>query len=289
MKKLIGGWDVHEKEMLKILAFILAFYVKLVVGRYMEQVSKVPSLEGVCQVMNGMARHTDDEKLREYKQTIARYCLLSWTMCLTSVSSTFKKEFDTEKEYIKKGLMTQKELDMLTMGKKIADAQGWTDKWNVPISWATLMLNEGAVGKEGFIKKDHKFVVKTVGAVQDDLAHIAEHFENQVPTIMTQAVTIAIWGFLICGVISGQDVQDVDNVDSMPVPVSLILNFPLLQCIKYLLLFAWLRVALSLQNPFEYKDGFGMNLHLRLDVEIWKASFMTSKESFPAHANLMLT
>lgn len=250
-------------------------------GRWISQVEKVPTMEQLCQTMNGMALHKDEKKLKEYKKKIARYCLLAWTMCLTSVSSTFKQEFSNKQKYIEKGLLTEKEFQILAEGSA-EEEDGWTDKWNVPISWATLMLNEGGVRKEGFIKKDHKQVVKIVGKVQANLIHITEHFENQVPIIMTQAVTIAVWGFLMCGVVSGQDQKDVENAVTTPIGLALILNFPLLQCIKYLLVFAWLRVALYLQNPFDGDDEFGIDLTKRLDFEIWKASFLTAKKYYPA-------
>ena len=273
--------------MKKVLCFLLAFYVKTIIGRWRTQSSRIPSMEGLCQAINGMAFNKDEGKLGDYKRKIARYCLLSWTMCLTSVSTAFKKEFNNKDDYINRGLMTENEFKVLvanlsnTLSTNETTRDGWTDQWNVPIGWATLMLNEGAVGKEGFVKKDHKYVVKHVGNVQKYLEDITEHFQNPVPRIMTQAVTIAVWGFLICSVISGQEVGDVDLAKDMNPVLAFITALPYLHCVQILLLFAWLRVALYLQNPFEYEDGFGVNLNLRLDVEIWKASFMTSNRFVP--------
>ena len=271
--------------MKKVLTLLLGFYVKTIIGRWRNQSSKVPSIEDVCQVLNGFVLHKDEGKLGEYKKKIARYCLLSWTMCLTSVSSAFKKDLNDEIKYIEKGLMTENEFKALMANTSCKDkegADGWTDQWNVPLGWATLLLTEGFVGKDNFIKKEHKFVCKIVGNIQNKLEEIVEHFHNPVPIIMTQAVTVAVWGFLVCSVVSGQEVADVHQAEHIPIGIAFFTNLPYLHCVQICLLFGWLRVAMYLQNPFEYEDGFGVNLNLRLDVEIWKSSYMTSPKFIPA-------
>ena len=118
--------------------------------------------------------------------------------------------------------------------------------------------------------------------IQKNLEGIIEHFHNPIPQIMTQAVTIACWVLLICSVVSGQEAQDIQRAGEVPPGFSFIFDLPYLHCVVILLLFAWLRVGMYLQNPFEYDDGFGINLKKRLDFEIWKASYMTSKSYTPA-------
>jgi hypothetical protein len=274
--------------MQKVLCLLLGFYVKTIIGRWRNQTSKLPSLEEVCQAINGFVLHEDETKQGQFKRKIARYCLLSWTMCLTSVSSMFKKEFEDEEEYMKKGLMTENEFRMLmenTNCKNKKGGGGWTDQWHVPLGWATLLANEGAVGEDVYIKKEHKFICKMIGNIQSKLEGIIEHFHNPVPTIMTQAVTVACWGFLICSVVSGQEVEDVKHAGNFPLGISFFTDLPYLHFVKIILLFAWLRVGMYLQNPFEYEDGFGIDLEQRLDVEIWKSSYMMSPKYLPPSLN----
>ena len=64
--------------------------------------------------------------------------------------------------------------------------------------------------------------------------------------------------------------------------ISFFLDLPYLHWAVIPLLFGWLRVGMYLQNPFEYDDGFGIDLKKRLDFEIWKSSYMISKSSIPS-------
>ena len=269
--------------MKKVLFLLIGFYVKMIVGRWRKQSSQLPTMEEVCQAINGFVLHKDEEKHSKFQRKILRYCLLSWTMCLTSVSSCFEKEFKEKQNYIEKGLLTETEYNALTNNNgSQEDGGGWTDKWHIPLSWATLLCNDGAVGEEIYIKKEHKFVSKAILGIQKNLEGIIEHFHNPIPQIMTQAVTIACWVLLICSVVSGQEAQDIQRAGEVPWGFSFIFDLPYLHCVVILLLFAWLRVGMYLQNPFEYDDGFGINLKKRLDFEIWKASYMTSKSYTPA-------
>ena len=277
-------WAEHEKEMKKVLFLFLAFYVKTIVARWRKQSSLLPSMEEVCQAINGFVLNKDEEKQSKFEKRIVRYCLLSWTMCLTSVSSSFKNEnFKTKEKYIEKGLLTETEYNALIMNTSSQeDGDGWTDQWHIPLGWATLLCNDGAVGEEVYIKKEHKFVAKAILRIQKNLEGIIEHFHNPIPAIMTQAVTIACWVLLICSVVSGQQVDDIERAGEKPLDIFFVLDWPYLHGVVLLLLFGWLRVGMYLQNPFEYDDGFGIDLRKRLDFEIWKASNMISKSNIPA-------
>ena len=269
--------------MRKVLFLLIGFYVKMIVGRWTKQSSMLPSMEEVCQAINGFVLNDDKEKQSKYERRIVRYCLLSWTMCLTSLSSCFKKEFNDKDKYIQKGLMTETEYkNLMNNTASQEDGGGWTDQWHVPLAWATLLCNDGAVGQEVYIKKEHKFVCKAILGIQKNLEGIIEHFHNPIPKIMTQAVTVACWVLLICSVVSGQEAKDIDRAGEVTLGISFILDFPYLHWAVILLLFGWLRVGMYLQNPFEYDDGFGIDLKKRLDFEIWKSSYMISKSSIPS-------
>ena len=272
--------------MKKVLFLLLGFYVKTIVSRWRKQSSQLPSMEEVSQAINGFVLNKDAEKQGKFQRRIVRYCLLSWTMCLTSLSACFKNDsFQDHKKYIEKGLMTEAEFQALiaNTGSQSKEGEGgWTDQWHIPLGWATLMCTEGAVGEDVYIKKEHKFITKAIAGIQKKLEGIIEHFHNPIPTIMTQAVTIGCWGFLICSVVSGQQVEDIDRAGEVNFGILWILDWPFLHMVQILLVFGWLRVGMYLQNPFEYDDGFGIDLKKRLEYEIWKSSYMISNSFIPA-------
>ena len=47
------------------------------------------------------------------KKTVIRYVLLSWTMCLSKISSRLKKKMKNVENYIDKGLLTRTEASLL--------------------------------------------------------------------------------------------------------------------------------------------------------------------------------
>ena len=88
----------------KLLTFFLGFYVSQIMGRWWKQITANPSMEGVCLTLNGIVFSTTEnagERIIEneikFKQKIARYCLLSWTMCFSNFSQNLKERFKDEK------------------------------------------------------------------------------------------------------------------------------------------------------------------------------------------------
>ena len=57
---------------------------------------------------------TSREAALQFKKKIARYALLSWTMCLARVSLTrLGREIKTAEDFIEKGLLTRAEATIL--------------------------------------------------------------------------------------------------------------------------------------------------------------------------------
>ena len=104
--------------------------------------------------------------------------------------------------------MTQEEYDVISSGesKDSSDGRvdGWIDKWALPLSWASQMVNENFNNKQTEVSKDAKELIVAIAIFQNDLLKIVTHFENRLPRIQTQAVQIAVWAFIGLGVIAGQ-------------------------------------------------------------------------------------
>jgi hypothetical protein len=128
---------------------------------------------------------------------------------------------------------------------------------------------------------------------QKDLEVIIAHANNPTPILYSQAVHVAVWSFLMLGVISGQNVNfsyDDDHQDESNLCIVLLLNFPFQQVIWYSLIFGWLKAAEELRNPFgspmlsawNHKHDFCFDMYEELEIEIWKASeFLASQDMIP--------
>ena len=81
---------------------------------------------------------------------------------------------------------------------------GWIDKWVLPLNWATQMVAESFQNKGEEVPANHKELIGATASYQSKLLTIVTHFENRLPRILTQAGQIAVWAYIIFGVIAGQ-------------------------------------------------------------------------------------
>lgn len=208
----------------------------------------------------------------QFKQTIVRYCLLSWTMCLSLVSTRLMKNFRKPQDFNECRLLTFNEYESLKT-KNEDSRDGWKVKWTIPLIWVNSMLNEAETltKKDGklFKIKELKEILKTTTEFQRRLHQVFEFNDNQIPDLILQAINLGLWFWLMVGVVSSQGL--VNKEWRVMIPFALVLNFPFLHLIKYIVMFGWLRAATYLQNPFG-EDEQDMNLPVFLDTEIWKAS-----------------
>ena len=96
VQKIHSNFDYHikattqnERKLLILMTFLIGFYVKKMMERWWAQVSGIPNMESLCLGMNGMGTSVPEkggeDGLNNFKTRIARYVLLSWTMCLCGV------------------------------------------------------------------------------------------------------------------------------------------------------------------------------------------------------------
>ena len=86
------------------------------------------------------------ESADQFKSKIVRYSLLSWTMLMCQVGDQFQKLYGTQDAIIKKGLATEKEMEILN--KNDNTSMGWLDKWWVPLNWCCRMIRN-EIHKDG--------------------------------------------------------------------------------------------------------------------------------------------
>ena len=254
-----------QKEMVftRILTFLLGFYVSFTINRWWRQITSVPTIDGLCIALGSFIwidpSKKDDEVFvkegvtaKEFKHTIARYCLLSWTMVMTTVSLPLTDTLKQPIDFNKKGLINYEEY-MALKTKHGGDA--WKGKWALPLLWAGSMLCEASVKTKdtNLVKiKELKEIMSAIHRFQQRLSDVLHYDENQVPDIMVQAIRLGMWFWIIMGVFASQGM--INKEFNVPLPIALIMNFPLLSIVKYVLLISWLKTAMYLQNPFGYDE-----------------------------------
>ena len=281
-------------NLLKLLMFLLGFYVKRMMARWWDQVSKIPTMEPICLAMNGMGTAIEDkggdEGLNNFKIKIARYVLLSWTMCLCGISRPLNSKYKEKDAWIDKGLITRKEWEALTTIGGSRD--GWKDKWWIPLNWATKLINEDEkIGKKQFA--DHKYIMSEISKFGDGLQHISLYGENPMPKIQKQAITIAGWILLLVGVFAGQGKSFADDSSNKHHSkshgfIKFFVNFPYINFLIYILIFAWIKVGEKLSNPFGSDYQIDIDTVSRLDYEVWVASHLIQKNSLLPDQNIGL-
>ena len=98
-------------------------------------------------------------------------------------------------------MLTPKEYSVLNHDGK--EDIWWIDRWWVPLTWATAMVNK-AFNKTQIVPKDHKDLISLILRYQKDLDILITHANNPTPILYSQAVHVAVWSFLVMGVISGK-------------------------------------------------------------------------------------
>ena len=271
-------YDLHfmslaaqEPLFTRLLTFLIGFYVSFTIKQWWSQVTSIPRIDNICLKMEGFMSCANEKNegdvflkegltVTELKKTVARYCLLSWAMCMSMVSAPLRKKLDNPKNFNFKHLLTYDEYQELATSKSSKGSNGqegdvWKKKWTIPLLWANSMLNDAhskaAVTKD-FIFKDFKEVIKEIGFFQDELHRVHEMNINNVPDLLTQALLIGLNFWYILGMFSSQGL--INKEHNIHFVLALFMNFPLLQIMKYMVMMGWVRAAFSMQQPFGYDE-----------------------------------
>jgi len=268
-----------ESTATRYLTFILGFYVGQMIKRWWDQVRSIPEIDSITNCMAGFVQleFKDDMKAKdaalELKKRIVRYCFLSWTMCLASISPPLQEKFKIGENYIEKGLITEKELMAIQSDKPSC----WKDQWWIPITWAISMVNANHPDSQGCKIKDQKDFVSQLNRFQSALHNVALYQNNPLPLIYGQALMVAIYSWILLGVFATQylDMQHSASI--------IFFSIPWFQIVKIILIYAWMKVANIVRNPFGLDDNYDINLEEMLDHNIWKASVSIKHMDHPIY------
>ena len=123
VKVKFGEWGKKSKLIIRIITFLLGFYVSTIFKQYRSKISTIPDAENPVLEIGGLANERTEDAFKgelvspvgvtEWKRTMARYCLLSWTMCFNTISQPLASKLGTGDQLIEKGLLTKEELAAL--------------------------------------------------------------------------------------------------------------------------------------------------------------------------------
>ena len=133
------------------MAFVLGFYVSLVVGRWWDQFNSIPWPDRLAMFVTAHM-HGHDERGRMMRRTLMRYVCLSYLITMSSICAPVKKRFPTFSKMTEAGFMLPNE-------EKILDNMKCPfNKYFVPLAWSTSIVTRAR--KEQRIRDD--FGVKTL-------------------------------------------------------------------------------------------------------------------------------
>ncbi|XP_067946306.1 bestrophin-2a-like [Watersipora subatra] len=249
-----------KKESASIpVAFVLGFYVTVVVNRWWTQVNDaMPWPDDLAIAITSLV-HGNDDLGRLMRRTLMRYVNLSWMLALCSISSIAKKRFPTLDHLVEIGMMTKNEQEIFESIKTTSN------KYFIPIIWATTLITRAR--KEDRIRADYNkvYLIQLVGEFRGKLGTLFNYDWLSVPLVYTQVVTIAVHAYFLSIIVGDQFLESnaayPDRAIDIYVPV-----FTLLQFLFYM---GWLKVAESLINPFgEDDDDFDTNWVIDRNIQV---------------------
>ena len=254
-----AAFAMKEAQFTRLFTFLLGFYVSFTINRWWKQITSVPCMDNLCVSLAAFVwvnpSMKEDEvyvkegvNVKQFKHTIARYLLLSWSMVMSRVGKPLEDKLKQPLDFNEKGLITFEEYASL---KTKHGGDAWKGKWSLPLLWASSMICEATEKtKDGMdVKiKELKEIMKAINAFQMGLNEVVHYDANRAPDIIDQAIRVAMWFWIFMGVFSSQGM--VNKEFNVPIYGALFMNFPILHIVKYVLLFSWMKTALYLQNPF---------------------------------------
>ena len=250
-----------DKEALfsKILTLLLGFYVAFTIERWWRQVSLLPRIDSICLTLEGCVWCDPRKKeidilvpeeginVIQFKQTVARYCLLSFTMCMSMISQPLRKKFRKPQNFNQALLLSFEEYNVL---KSKYGGDGWKTKWTVPLLWANSMICRASAEPKDDLKfKYTREIIRELKIFQRNLRDLSDFNTYHVPNLVIRGITLGIWFWFCMGIFASEGLLTSLGHD-ISLPSALVLNFPLMHCIQYIMLFQWLHTATFLQNPF---------------------------------------
>ncbi|XP_046997814.1 uncharacterized protein LOC124613197 isoform X1 [Schistocerca americana] len=258
------------------IAFILGFYVSIVIKRWWDQYMCMPWPDNLAMFVSTLIPGQDDRG-RLMRRTVIRYVNLSLVITLRMMSPRVKKRFPTMDHLVEAGFMQPNE-------KKVFDALDQKTshpKYWMPLVWAGSIITRAR--KEGRIKDDFsmKTLIDELNTFRGGCGGMLNYDWISIPLVYTQVVTLAVYAYFIATLMSNQFLDP-----SMKYPKHEIdLVFPTFTFLQFSFYMGWLKVAESLVNPFgEDDDDFELNWLVDRNLQV---SYVIVDEMHQEHPEMV--
>lgn len=144
---------------------------------------------------------------------------------------------------------------------------GAMQKWWIPIIWASRIIQKEQL-KDGHLPKEGKEIASRLVRFKMDLEFVADYSQRPLPAIAKQAVNFVFWATLIVGTLDNKK----DNLDSGWQYFILDMFFHIDELIVYILLYAWIKMAEIVQNPFDGDKHYDIDVIRKIDNELFEAT-----------------
>merc|ERR1711953_627635 len=224
----------------KDLAFLLGFFVKMVVSRWWTQYTRLPWPDSMALQLHGLVLFEEKkEEALQFVHTVMRYMVLSYVLSVRRISKVVQNIFPGNEELLKSRLLTEEELELMV-------SEGDLEKvWWIPISWA-MNLTKVAKNKLKIIPSDHKEIIRALVRFKEGLESVEGYDHIPVPPVYSQVVYVATYSYFFLSLIG---YQQLNSEPEMFFPVFLVL--------KFVFFIGWLKVAGAINHPFgDDEDDF---------------------------------
>jgi len=269
-----------EANMKKVLTFFLGFFVTTSIKRWWYQTSKIPRLTDLAVISAAIFQPGDkpgaEEKCKKTIRDLLRLCALSYSIVMLSISSC-QKDATTKDEIIQilkdKKLASEEELKKLGFLKAdlgedyFTSTGGAMQVWYLPLIWASRIVQKEQL-KDGYLPKEGKEIAKNLGKFKYDLEHVAEFTQRPLPAIAIQALNFVFWATLIVGTLDNS--HKFMDAGWYYMPLDFIFHID--ELIVYILLYAWLKMAKIVTNPFDGDRHYDIDVIERIDLELFEAT-----------------
>jgi len=290
-KTVLEDNNANYATITKLITFLLGFYVSNIINRWWNKVRSVPKVENPSMVLSALTWEdtkvkeedlTSPAAVAEAKKMVARYCLLSWTMCFNTFSQPLAETCGTAKDLESRGLITKEEIAALQVPKGgEADCKFLSDLWWVPITWATNLISRMGVNapkQQMIVPKDHKDVISAMQKYKKDLENQKTCGDNRLPSFYKKVIHRAIYGWIVFSVVCCQQTAH-HKEQNAHIALVLLSNFPATAMLVQMVLLGWLYMADILENPFGFNPEFDINLDEELELNIWRCSVTIQHQS----------
>ncbi|PSN38138.1 hypothetical protein C0J52_08231 [Blattella germanica] len=258
------------------IAFVLGFYVSIVIKRWWDQYMCMPWPDNLAMFVSTLV-HGQDDRGRLMRRTIIRYVNLCLVITLRMMSPRVKKRFPTMDHLVEAGFLQPNEKKIFEdLDQKTSHPKYW-----MPLVWAGGIMTRAR--KEGRIKDDHslKTLIDGLNIFRSGCGGMLNYDWISIPLVYTQVVTLAVYTYFMATLMGNQFLDPKKEYPKHEVD----LVFPVFTFLQFFFYMGWLKVAESLVNPFgEDDDDFELNWLVDRNLQV---SYVIVDEMHQEHPEMV--